>query len=178
MRKIIKTVLALALILATLCSSALAASYGAKVLVNNMSVYNSEKEVAGSLDQGTSIKVTAMSGDWVRISYKGKTGYVNGEYVTEYEEVDHSANATAVEIAEYAMEFLGYPYTHGSGYIKKYLRIRLFFIRTVDMIVSLSKKIHRILRNKMLFPVYQYVTRSFRHVFDDGNIGIFSSYRI
>lgn len=79
MRKIIKTVLALALILATLCSSALAASYGAKVLVNNMSVYNSEKEVAGSLDQGTSIKVTAMSGDWVRISYKGKTGYAKIE---------------------------------------------------------------------------------------------------
>ena len=79
MRKIIKIALALALVLATLCSSALAASYGAKVLVNEMAVYTSAKEVAGSLKQGASIKVTAMSGEWVRISYKGKTGYAKLE---------------------------------------------------------------------------------------------------
>ena len=79
MRKIIKTVLALALIAAMLCPAALAASYGAKVLVNEMTVYSSAKEAAGSLKQGTSIKVTDMSGEWVRISYKGKTGYAKLE---------------------------------------------------------------------------------------------------
>jgi len=75
MRKIIKTTIVLALAVVMLCSSALAASYGAKVLAPSMSVYNSEKTVVGALGQGTSIKVTDMSGDWVKISYKGHTGF-------------------------------------------------------------------------------------------------------
>lgn len=75
MRKTIKTIIAAALIAVMLCSSAMAASYGAKVLSTSMGVYNAGKQMIGSLDQGTSIKVTAVSGSWARISYRGATGY-------------------------------------------------------------------------------------------------------
>lgn len=75
MRKFFKTVISLALVAVMLCSSAMAASYGAKVLSTTMGVYNAGKQMIGSLDQGTKIKVTAVSGNWARISYKGNVGY-------------------------------------------------------------------------------------------------------
>lgn len=78
MSKMIKAVIAAALIATLLCGSALAASYGAKVLVSSMTVYGksgSQVVALGSLSQGTSFSVTAVSGDWARISYKGHTGY-------------------------------------------------------------------------------------------------------
>ena len=75
MRKIFKSIVVLALVAVMLCSSALAASYGAKVLTNTMTVYNSSKQAAGALVRGTSIKVTGISGNWAKISYNGKTGY-------------------------------------------------------------------------------------------------------
>ena len=75
MRKMFKSMVVLALVAVMLCSTAMAASYSAKVLSNTMTVYNSSKQSAGALVRGTSIKVTAVSGDWAKISYKGKTGY-------------------------------------------------------------------------------------------------------
>lgn len=75
MRRFLKIAAVIALTAAMLCSGALAATYGAKVLMPSMSLYNSSKKVVGELDQGASIKVTAMSGDWARITYKGKTYY-------------------------------------------------------------------------------------------------------
>ena len=77
MRKMFKSIVVLALIAALLCSSAMAAGYGAKVLSNTMTVYNSNKQPAGALVQGTSFTVTAVSGNWAKISYKGRTGYAN-----------------------------------------------------------------------------------------------------
>ena len=73
-----RRLLVLALAVALLCGSAMAASYGAKVLVPSMTVYgNSDGNATalGSLKQGTSITVKAVSGDWARISYKGRTLY-------------------------------------------------------------------------------------------------------
>jgi len=83
--------------------------------LNIRSSWSKNSDILGVVPYGTELAVTGLcENGWVQIDYKGKTGYVNGEYVTEYEEVDHSANATAVEIAEYAMEFLGYPYIYGA----------------------------------------------------------------
>lgn len=75
MRKIIKISFALVLIAALLCPGALAASYSARVLSRSMNVYSSSKEQLGTLDQGTNITVTAISGDWVRFSYRGNSYY-------------------------------------------------------------------------------------------------------
>lgn len=77
MRKMFKSIVILALVAVMLCSSAMAASYGAKVLTNTMTVYNSSKQTAGALVRGTSFKVKAISGDWAKISYNGRTGYAH-----------------------------------------------------------------------------------------------------
>ena len=75
--KYLKAVAAAVLIAAMLCGSAMAASMGAKVFSSSMPVYksNSTRTRIGTLSKGTSFKVTKISGDWARISYKGKTGY-------------------------------------------------------------------------------------------------------
>ena len=75
----------------------------------------------------------------MRVEYLGETGYVSGDYVTDYDgtepddsyedeqapEVDEPydepeedyyvpAGSGAVEIANFAMEFVGYPYVYGA----------------------------------------------------------------
>ncbi len=82
MFKMAKVLVVLTLLAALLCSSALAASYGAQVLMPSMNVYGvsgSQKVKIGQLKQGTDFTVTAISGNWARISYKGKTGYAKLE---------------------------------------------------------------------------------------------------
>lgn len=78
MRKMFKMLIALVLVLSTLCSCALAASYSAKVLPSQMNVYvNSGDSLlpAATLSHGTRFKVTAIAGDWAQISYNGHVGY-------------------------------------------------------------------------------------------------------
>lgn len=75
MRKIFKSIVVLALVAVLFCTPAMAATYGAKVLTNTMTVYNSSKQSAGALVRGTAIKVNGISGSWAKISYNGKTGY-------------------------------------------------------------------------------------------------------
>lgn len=78
MRKVSRMIVALAMALMLLTGSAMAATYSAKVLADSMDVYgvsNGERVKLGSLKQGTSFKVTKISGDWARISYKDHTGY-------------------------------------------------------------------------------------------------------
>lgn len=103
MRKMIKAVLALTLIAAMLCSSALAASYGAKVLTGNMPVYgysSGKKVQLGALNQGTSFKVTAVSGNWAQISYKGKTGYA------KLDDIIFNGSIKAVSTRDAAIKFV------------------------------------------------------------------------
>lgn len=78
MRKMFKMLVALVLVLSMLCSGALAASYSAKVLSGQMNVYVPSGDSlfpAATLGQGTHLKVTAINGDWAKISYDGHTGY-------------------------------------------------------------------------------------------------------
>ena len=73
--KYLKAMIAAVLLVVMLCGSAMAADMGAKVLMPSMAVYNSSQQQIGTLKQGTSFTVTAMSGDWAQISYRGNTGY-------------------------------------------------------------------------------------------------------
>ena len=82
-RRLRKMLIAL-LMLALLGGGALAASYGAQVLPSSMPVYAAKSTSAaklGSLSQGTSFTVTAISGDWARISYKNRTGYARMRHI-------------------------------------------------------------------------------------------------
>ena len=63
---------------------ALAAGYSAQVLPSSMPVYAAKSTSAaklGSLSQGTSFTVMAISGDWARISYNNRTGYARMRHI-------------------------------------------------------------------------------------------------
>lgn len=75
-RRILKAVVAMVLIGALVCGSALAAGKSAKVFSSSMSIYNKKDGTRiAALKRGTSFSVTSISGNWAKISYKGKTGY-------------------------------------------------------------------------------------------------------
>lgn len=66
------------LLLSGAFSCAQAASYSAKVFTAAMRVYAAPSTSArglGALGQGKSFRVTAISGGWARVEYKGKIGY-------------------------------------------------------------------------------------------------------
>lgn len=66
------------LLIALLSSSAMAASYGAKVLTSSMSVYakpSVSEKYLGSLSQGESFTVLAISGEWALVRKGNNLGY-------------------------------------------------------------------------------------------------------
>ena len=100
MRKVLRR-LCLALVALTLLGgSAPAAGYGARVLVSSMPVYASASTSAnqlGSLSKGTRFTVTAISGDWARISCGGRTGYARMRHII----FDQHIPAMAVKDAKF-----------------------------------------------------------------------------
>ena len=74
--KYLKALVAAILIAALLCGSAMA-SMSAKVSSSSMTVYKtkSTRSKIGVLQHGTSFQITSISGDWAKVSYKGRTGY-------------------------------------------------------------------------------------------------------
>lgn len=83
--------------------------------LNIRALWSKETDILGTVNYGTDLTVTGLcENGWVQVEYKGQIGYVNGEYVQDYEELDHSANDDAIDIANYAMEFVGYPYVYGA----------------------------------------------------------------
>ena len=94
-----RAVIAAVLIVAMLCGSAFAASRDAKVFSSSMSVYKtaSTRNKIGTLGQGTSFKVTDISGGWAKISYKGQTGYAKLSNIVFDKHVKAvSTNATSI----------------------------------------------------------------------------------
>lgn len=76
MKKIVCMLFAIIMVLSVF--SAVAENYGAKVLTPSMKVYlkpDASAEAAAEMAQGTAFTVTAISGDWARISYKGHEGF-------------------------------------------------------------------------------------------------------
>lgn len=71
MKRIVRMILALVMVAALLCPMALAMTGGAKVITASMNVYNKNKTKIGTLARGTSIKVNASKGSWIRYKLKG-----------------------------------------------------------------------------------------------------------
>ena len=42
-------------------------------------------DILKTLDKGTIVELTAVEGDWYRISYEGQRGYVSSQYITRYD---------------------------------------------------------------------------------------------
>lgn len=84
--------------------------------LNVRSSWSSTSQILGTLSYGAEVTVTGLcENGWVQISYKGHIAYVSGDYVADYQEVDHSASDAAVEIANFAMSFVGSPYVYGGA---------------------------------------------------------------
>ena len=84
--------------------------------LNVRSSWSADSKILGTVRYGADLNVTGLcENGWVQILYKGETAYVSGDYVTDYQEVDHNASEGAVEIANFAMTFVGYSYVYGGA---------------------------------------------------------------
>lgn len=82
--------------------------------LNIRSSWSADSTLLGTVGYGTDLTVTGLcENGWVQVLYQGQTGYVNGEYVADYEEVDNTATSGAVDIANFAMQFVGCSYVYG-----------------------------------------------------------------
>lgn len=81
--RVLRVALACVLMAALMASGALAASYSAKVNMNTK-VYKAPQKSSSATKAPKSMKVTltASSGGWGKITYKGKTGYIPMRYLT------------------------------------------------------------------------------------------------
>ena len=83
--------------------------------LNIRSSWSTNGKILGTVNYGTDLTVTGLcENGWVRVEYQGQTGYVSGDYVADYEEVETPVGSGAVDIANFAMEFVGYPYVYGA----------------------------------------------------------------
>lgn len=82
--------------------------------LNVRSAPSTSGSILGSLLLNSQVAITGVCGNgWFRISYKGGTGYVAGEYLTAASGSPAVASTRAVAIANYALTFVGYPYVYG-----------------------------------------------------------------
>lgn len=65
-----------------------------KLGVNVRSGPGTDQAILGDLDQGTVIIVTGIENNWCKFDYKGKTGYVYGEWLSETEKEATDLNAS------------------------------------------------------------------------------------
>lgn len=77
-------VLAIALLITSTMTPALAKSVTAKVNTSSAKVYKKASRSSKSvkLKKGLSLKVTAVSGSWARVKLNGRTGYMPKKYLT------------------------------------------------------------------------------------------------
>lgn len=77
--------------------------------------WSTNASLLGTVGYGTDLTVTGLcENGWVQILYKGQTAYVSGEYVSDYQQVSQDASQSALEITNFAMTFVGYPYVYGA----------------------------------------------------------------
>lgn len=82
--------------------------------LNIRSSWSKDSTLLGTVNYGADLTVTGLcENGWVQVLFQGQTGYVNGEYVADYAQVDNTASAGAVDIANYALQFVGCPYVYG-----------------------------------------------------------------
>lgn len=83
--------------------------------LNIRSSWSKDSKLLGTVNNGADLNVTGLcSNGWVRVLYRGETGYVNGEYVADYDQTNTAPSSSAVEIANFALGYVGYPYVYGA----------------------------------------------------------------
>ena len=90
-------VMAVALLITSTLTPALAKSVTAKVNSSSAKVYKKASRSSKSvkLKKGTSVKVTAVSGNWARVKLNGKTGYMPIKYLSSTSKSKAKSNSSA-----------------------------------------------------------------------------------
>ncbi len=95
--------------------------------VNIRAKASADSDRIGSLAAGNGITRTGkVSNGWSRVEFSGKTGYIKSDYLTtEKPAVTTSSSTTATssssssslgqEIADFAVQYVGYPYVYGGN---------------------------------------------------------------
>lgn len=72
--------------------------------------------ILGEYNYGTALKITGTSGDWTAVTINGQAGFVYSQYVAEGTIAVTGGGDTSDlgnQIAQYALQFVGYPYVWG-----------------------------------------------------------------
>ena len=86
----------------------------AKVTVSSLNIRSgpgTTHDKAGSLRMGKIVDVLGKAGDW----YKIESGYISAEYVVLVDAETAASAGLGQEIADYALQFVGYPYVYGGS---------------------------------------------------------------
>ena len=74
-------------------------------------------DILGTYNYGTALTITGSSGEWKAVIINGQAGYVYGQYVSEGSVTvigdDPNVSASGREVVEFALQYVGYPYTWG-----------------------------------------------------------------
>lgn len=83
--------------------------------LNFRSTPDTSGQVLTTLTRGTHVTVTGVcSNQWLRVQYRGQTGYLSSDYLAPVAGSTGIASDIAIAIANEAMTFLGYPYVWGA----------------------------------------------------------------
>lgn len=90
-------VMAVALLITSTLTPAMAKSVTAKVNSSSAKVYKKASRSSKSvkLKKGTSLKVTAVSGGWARVKLNGKTGYMPTKYLSSTSKSKAKSNSSS-----------------------------------------------------------------------------------
>jgi cell wall-associated NlpC family hydrolase len=74
-------------------------------------------DILGEYNYGTVLTITGSSGEWKAVTINGQSGYVYGQYVAEGRVTvigdDPNVSERGRQIVEFALQYVGYPYTWG-----------------------------------------------------------------
>lgn len=82
---------------------------------------STSSDILGEYNYGNALTITGVSGDWTAVRINGQNGFVYSQYVKEGSvaaprvEATEGSTLLGVQVAEYALQFQGYPYVWGGS---------------------------------------------------------------
>ena len=76
---------------------------------------NGTSEVLAELFYGNAVTITGATGTWTAVVCDGQAGYVSTQYVATgaFQSVSVGGTASGREVADFALQYVGYPYSWG-----------------------------------------------------------------